>query len=77
MPFFSHSWDRDPVDALLRLQDRLERVFEKPLGFELGLSGRGATPPVNSGAREGKGKLCSRCPPAVRQAPVQPLPPCG
>ncbi len=47
MPFFSHSWDRDPVDALLRLQDRLERVFEKPLGFELGLSGRGATPPVN------------------------------
>ena len=47
MPFFSHSWDRDPVDALLRLQDRLELVFERPLGLELGLSGRGATPPVN------------------------------
>ena len=47
MPFFSRSWDRDPVDALLRLQDRLEHVFEKPLGFELGLSGRGSFPPLN------------------------------
>ena len=47
MPLFSRSWDRDPVDALLRLQDRLEHVFEKPLGFELGLSGRGSFPPVN------------------------------
>ena len=47
MPLFSHSWDRDPVDALLRLQERLEGVFEKPRGFELGLSGRGASPPVN------------------------------
>ncbi len=47
MTLFSRSWDRDPLDALLRLQDRLERVFERPTGFELGLSGRGAFPAVN------------------------------
>lgn len=47
MTLFSRSWDRDPMDALLRLQEQLERVFEKPSGVELGLSGRGGFPPVN------------------------------
>jgi len=34
-----------PWDALLRLQDEIERAFDRPFGF--GLSGRGAFPPVN------------------------------
>ncbi len=39
-------WDRDPFDGIQRLQNELERVFERPFG-DLGLSGRGAHPPVN------------------------------
>jgi len=37
----------DPVSGLLTLQRELERVFENPLGFDLGPSGRGVFPPVN------------------------------
>ncbi len=39
-------WDRDPFYGIQRLQNELERVFERPFG-DLGLSGRGAHPPVN------------------------------
>ena len=38
---------RDPVNALFRLQEELERVFQNPRGLDLGLSGRGVHPPVN------------------------------
>jgi len=38
---------RDPVDALLRLQDELQRAFQNPRGLDLGLSGPGVQPPVN------------------------------
>jgi HSP20 family protein len=37
----------DPVGALLALQSQLERTLENPLGFDLGVSGRGVFPPVN------------------------------
>jgi HSP20 family protein len=37
----------DPFGPLLALQRQLERTFENPLGFDLGLSGRGVFPPVN------------------------------
>ena len=37
----------DPVSGLLALQQELDRVFENPLGFELGVSGRGVFPAVN------------------------------
>ena len=37
----------DPVSGLLNLQRELERVFDKPLGIDLGPSGRGVFPPVN------------------------------
>jgi HSP20 family protein len=37
----------DPWNALLRLQEQIERAFDAPHGFGLGLSGRGAFPPVN------------------------------
>jgi len=37
----------DPVDSLLSLQRELARVFESPLGFELGPSGRGIYPAMN------------------------------
>ncbi len=47
MRFLSYPGRFDPVHALQRLQDELERVFENPLGFELGPSGRGVFPPVN------------------------------
>jgi HSP20 family protein len=38
---------RDPANALFRLQEELERVFQNPRGLDLGLSGRGVHPPVN------------------------------
>jgi HSP20 family protein len=38
---------RDPVNALLRLQQELEHAFENPRGLDLGISGRGVLPPVN------------------------------
>ena len=38
----------DPVNALLRLQQDLERTFFRPHGWDLGPSGRGVHPPVNA-----------------------------
>lgn len=46
-------WPRDPFDGLQRLQEQLERVFERPFGFDPGLSGRGALPLVNVFREEG------------------------
>jgi HSP20 family protein len=37
----------DPVTGLMTLQRELDRVFENPVGFDLGPSGRGLFPPVN------------------------------
>ena len=37
----------DPLNALTRLQTELESVFRNPSAFDLGLTGRGAHPPVN------------------------------
>jgi len=37
----------DPMNGLLRLQREMERAFDRPLGLDLGLSGRGVFPPVN------------------------------
>ena len=37
----------DPWNALLRLQEQIEGAFDAPYGFGVGLSGRGAFPPVN------------------------------
>jgi HSP20 family protein len=39
--------DWDPFRELLALQSELERVFDHPFGFDLGLSGRGVFPLVN------------------------------
>ena len=39
--------DVDPIAGLMALQRELDRVFENPLGAELGPSGRGVFPPVN------------------------------
>ena len=37
----------DPVAGLLALQRELDRVFERPLGFDLGVSAHGVFPAVN------------------------------
>lgn len=39
----------DPFNSLVRLQEEIERAFERPFGFgpAVGISGRGAFPPVN------------------------------
>lgn len=37
----------DPWNALLRLQEQLEGAFDASFGPSVGLSGRGAFPPVN------------------------------
>jgi HSP20 family protein len=47
MALYRFASPRDPVSGLLELQRELERVFENPLGFDLGLSGRGVFPAVN------------------------------
>ena len=47
MALFRFSPTFDPVAGLLALQQELDRVFENPLGFELGMSGRGVFPQVN------------------------------
>ncbi len=47
MALFRFPQALDPVGGLLNLQSELERVFESPRGWELGLSGRGVFPPVN------------------------------
>jgi HSP20 family protein len=45
MEFFRGEFD--PIGALIALQRELERTLESPLGFDLGVSGRGVFPPVN------------------------------
>jgi HSP20 family protein len=47
MALFRVSSGFDPVGGLLTLQRELERVFDKPFGFDPGPSGRGVFPPVN------------------------------
>jgi len=47
MALFRFPAELDPVSGLLGLQRELERAFESPRGWELGLSGRGVSPPVN------------------------------
>ena len=47
MALFRFSPSIDPFNALLNLQRELDRVFDNPLGFDFGLSGRGVYPPVN------------------------------
>jgi HSP20 family protein len=47
MALFRFSSPLDPVSDLLQLQRELDRVFQNPLGLDLGLSGRGVFPPVN------------------------------
>jgi HSP20 family protein len=44
---FSRFPELDPVSGLLTLQRELERVFERPLGLDLGPSGQGVYPAVN------------------------------
>jgi HSP20 family protein len=53
MALFRFSPSFDPVNALLNLQSELDRVFDKPLGFDFGLSGRGVYPPVNVFSEKG------------------------
>ena len=47
MAFLRFSSGLDPVSALMTLQRELDRVFENPSGFDLGVSSRGVFPPVN------------------------------
>ena len=47
MALFRFSPERDPLNALMRLQREFDRVFENPRGFDMDLSGRGVFPPVN------------------------------
>jgi len=47
MALFRFTPTFDPLNALLNLQRDLDRVFDKPLGLDLGLSGRGVFPAVN------------------------------
>ncbi len=47
MALFRFPSEFDPVGDLLTLQRELERAFERPLGSELGPSGRGVYPPIN------------------------------
>jgi HSP20 family protein len=47
MALFRFTPTLDPINALMNLQRELDRVFDKPLGLDLGLSGRGVFPAVN------------------------------
>lgn len=47
MAYFRFPAAFEPASGLLTLQRELERVFDSPLGFDLGPSGRGVYPPVN------------------------------
>ena len=47
MALFRFAPERDPLNALMRLQREFDRVFENPRGFDMDLSGRGVFPPVN------------------------------
>lgn len=53
MALFTFSRELDPVNALFRLQNELERVFQSPRGLDLGVSGRGVHPPVNLFRQDG------------------------
>jgi HSP20 family protein len=47
MALFRYGRDLDPVNALSRLQQDLERTFDSPFGHGLGLLGRGVHPAIN------------------------------
>jgi HSP20 family protein len=47
MALFTFRRELDPVNALFRLQEELERVSQNPRGWEPGVSGSGVHPPVN------------------------------
>ena len=47
MVLLQFSPSTDPVSRLLSLQRELERMFENPLGLDLGVSSRGVFPAVN------------------------------
>ena len=47
MALFRFASALDPVSGLLTLQRELDRVFQNPLGLDLGISDRGVFPPVN------------------------------
>ena len=47
MSLFTYRNDMSPGSALLRLQEAVDRAFERPYGLDLGVSGRGVEPPVN------------------------------
>ena len=47
MALFTLGEISDPVNALFRLQEELERAFESPLGHGLGLVGTRRSPAVN------------------------------
>lgn len=60
MALFRFSPERDPINALLNLQHAFDRAFEKPLGFDMGLSGRGVFPPANI-FKDAEGSHIVRC----------------
>ncbi len=47
MALFRYGPDRDPANALYRLQGELERAFDSRFGHDLGLLGRGVHPACN------------------------------
>lgn len=47
MSLFGYRNELSPGSALLRLQEAVDRAFERPRGLDLGVSGRGVEPPVN------------------------------
>ena len=47
MALFRFSSPLDPVSGLLALQREMERMFDNPQGFNLGVSSRGVFPAVN------------------------------
>jgi HSP20 family protein len=47
MALFQYGRDLDPLNALSRLQQDLERTFDSPFGHGLGLLGRGVHPAIN------------------------------
>jgi HSP20 family protein len=47
MALFGFRQELDPMNALLRLQSELDSVFQRPRGWEPGVSGRGVHPPIN------------------------------
>lgn len=47
MALFRFSSPSDPTGGLLDLQRELDRFFQNPMGFDLGVSSRGVFPAVN------------------------------